>query len=343
MKQIFENWRSSLNEGILEKETTEISRMIVDKVKKLVNAGTMHQSPMPYHWLEVPHEEIPQSLAETALLHSVMVKVTKIDQEERGIPHGRRARGNPVRISGQFKGGGKYRELTIFMQVYMDLTETPEDFIKSISGWYPELKNLLRHEIEHARQKTKDDEGTYDKYKATGIGMSGTRKDAVEYFQTKEEMEAYVVGLYKKAKMQKKPFAEVFDDWLRTMRFHVMISKKGEEEFPDSEVRKGFDQIERDYLEYAKERFPAAQGIQEGWRRYLNEVVELDIEVGDVLLGGKFKNKRVVVKSIGISDIGQPTINGKPLLNFRIEKQLPDNKKSKKTLELEKEEEESEE
>ena len=337
MKDIFENWRATLHEGILEKETTEISRMIVDRVKKLAKAGTMHQSPVNYHWVEVTEKEIPEKMKETAKLHAVMVKIDKIDQEKQGIPFGRRVRGsNPVRISGQF-AGGMYRELTIFMRVYMDLVPTPEDFIKSTSQWLPELKNLLRHELEHARQKTKSDQGKYEKHKATGLGMSGTRQQAVEYFQTKEEKEAYVVGLYKKAKTEKKPFAEVFDDWLRSMRFHVMMKKQGEEEFPDSEVRKGFDQIERDYLEYAKKRFPAAQGIQESWRGFLNEVVELDIEVGDVLLGGKFKNKRVVVKSIGTNDLGQPTVNGKPLLNFRIEKQLPDNKKSKKTLEQEKE------
>ena len=66
------------------------------------------------------------------------------------------------------------------------------------------------------------------------------------------------------------------------------------------------------------------------WRKYLNEM-KLDIKVGDVLLGGKFKNKRIVVKEIGKDELGQPTINGKPLLNFRIEKHLPDSKKSKKT------------
>ena len=54
------------------------------------------------------------------------------------------------------------------------------------------------------------------------------------------------------------------------------------------------------------------------WREYLNEM-KLDIKVGDVLLGGKFKNKRIVVKEIGKDELGQPTINGKPLLNFRIE------------------------
>jgi len=71
------------------------------------------------------------------------------------------------------------------------------------------------------------------------------------------------------------------------------------------------------------------------WRKYLNEM-KLDIKVGDVLLGGKFKNKRIVVKEIGKDELGQPTINGKPLLNFRIEKHLPDSKKSKKTQDEEK-------
>lgn len=75
--------------------------------------------------------------------------------------------------------------------------------------------------------------------------------------------------------------------------------------------------------------------LLENWKRFL-ESIELDIEVGDILLGGKYKNKRTVVKEIGEDDIGQPTINGKPLLNFRIEKQLPDSKKSKQTLEAEK-------
>jgi hypothetical protein len=58
----------------------------------------------------------------------------------------------------------------------------------------------------------------------------------------------------------------------------------------------------------------------------------LDIEIGDILLGGRYKNKRIVVKEIGVDDLGQPTINGSPILKFRIEKHLPDEKKSKKTL-----------
>ena len=61
--------------------------------------------------------------------------------------------------------------------------------------------------------------------------------------------------------------------------------------------------------------------------------MKLDIKIGDILLGGRYKNKRIVVKDIGVDELGQPTINGKPILKFRIEKHLPDEKKSKKTLE----------
>tara|TARA_Y100000296_G_scaffold60829_1_gene70526 strand:- start:653 stop:907 length:255 start_codon:yes stop_codon:yes gene_type:complete len=77
--------------------------------------------------------------------------------------------------------------------------------------------------------------------------------------------------------------------------------------------------------------------ILENWRKYIKENIDLDIKVGDVLLGGKYRNKRIVVKEIGVDELGQPTVNGKSILNVRIEKNLPDEKKSKKTLEAEKE------
>jgi len=79
--------------------------------------------------------------------------------------------------------------------------------------------------------------------------------------------------------------------------------------------------------------------LMENWRRFC-EAISLDIKVGDIVLGGKYKNKRIEVKEIGTDELGQPTINGKPILKFRIEKFLPDEKKSKKTLEAEKEKEE---
>ena len=49
-----------------------------------------------------------------------------------------------------------------------------------------------------------------------------------------------------------------------------------------------------------------------------NEDIKIPISVGDTVLGGKFKNKRIVVKSIGKNEKGDITINGRPLLKYRI-------------------------
>ena len=55
----------------------------------------------------------------------------------------------------------------------------------------------------------------------------------------------------------------------------------------------------------------------------LTEKFEIDLEVGDTILRGKFKNKPVVVKDIGTDEHGQPTVNGKKMLSFRIKKLMP--------------------
>jgi len=71
-------------------------------------------------------------------------------------------------------------------------------------------------------------------------------------------------------------------------------------------------------------------------RKIISEALALDLEVGDVILTGRFKNKRTVVKKIEVDEMGQPTINGIKALNFRIEKLMPKSKWSKKSLEEEK-------
>ena len=68
-------------------------------------------------------------------------------------------------------------------------------------------------------------------------------------------------------------------------------------------------------------------------KKLIREAMEMDLEIGDVILTGKFKNKRKVVKAFGKDDLGQPTINGVKALTFRIEKLMPQDKWSKKSQE----------
>ena len=69
--------------------------------------------------------------------------------------------------------------------------------------------------------------------------------------------------------------------------------------------------------------------ITEDQCEQLTEMIKLDIKVGDTIMGGKFKNKKVVVKTIGKNDKGDITINGKSLLRFRIIKESTSEKNKK--------------
>ncbi len=61
--------------------------------------------------------------------------------------------------------------------------------------------------------------------------------------------------------------------------------------------------------------------VMKSFKEFLDETIYIPISIGDVVLGGKFKNKKMVVKSIEKNEKGDITINGKPLLKFRIMKQ----------------------
>ena len=57
------------------------------------------------------------------------------------------------------------------------------------------------------------------------------------------------------------------------------------------------------------------------------EDIKVPIEVGDTVLGGRFKNKKTIVKKIGKNKKGDITINDKPLLKYRIVKEFKHIKK----------------
>jgi hypothetical protein len=53
-------------------------------------------------------------------------------------------------------------------------------------------------------------------------------------------------------------------------------------------------------------------------KQIYNEDINVDVDKGDIVLMGKFKNKKTTVKDIGTDDHGMPTINGKKATTFRI-------------------------
>ena len=64
-------------------------------------------------------------------------------------------------------------------------------------------------------------------------------------------------------------------------------------------------------------------------RKVIREAINLNLNKGDIILTGKFKNKRTVIQDIGKDKNGHPTVNGKSILRFKIEKLLPKEEWSK--------------
>ena len=59
-------------------------------------------------------------------------------------------------------------------------------------------------------------------------------------------------------------------------------------------------------------------------------MINIPIEIGDVILTGRFKNKKIIVKEIDTDDFGLPTINGKGILKIRIPKLMKQTNAAKK-------------
>ena len=49
-------------------------------------------------------------------------------------------------------------------------------------------------------------------------------------------------------------------------------------------------------------------------------MIQIPLEIGDIILAGRFKNKKIKVKDIGVDDYGLPTVNGRGIMKIRIQK-----------------------
>ena len=107
------------------------------------------------------------------------------------------------------------------------------------------LKMTIRHELEHSRQEINDI--TYsDRFDAQGV---------LDYFLDPSEIEAWVVALYKRAKMLKQPFFEVMHKVLEKQIYAWADSMNMDYKEADDIIEK----VKDEWSAYAYERFPEAQ------------------------------------------------------------------------------------
>lgn len=134
------------------------------------------------------------------------------------------------------------------------------------------LKETIRHELEHFYQYSTE-EGAQDldkmllylnKFDKDISESSGDFGDElrqmkevnayVAYLRSPREMEAFTAGIYYRAKKERRSFSEVFDNFFLSGWENSEFKPEVTETF-----KKGLEAVKKDYIEYAKQRYPDVQ------------------------------------------------------------------------------------
>lgn len=131
------------------------------------------------------------------------------------------------------QGFGDDQELEIL------ITLNPLAFPLAFNDFIGEVKDALRHEIEHVTQH-------YIKGKPTPTQkISAKGNKIVNYLLKKEEIPAFIAGFHKKAKTKKITMNQAMEEFLKAYRF-ILSDKE-------------FSKVEKTWLAFGKKKYPNAK------------------------------------------------------------------------------------
>jgi len=149
-----------------------------------------------------------------------------------------------VYASYNYEPGKRYK--TGRIDLHLDLPQHYDfNFINS------EIKSAVRHELEHAMQPEELLNDLASKVTAEDGYVWHDLDNAREYYTSEAETKAHVVGLYKRAKMQKMPFINILEDFLND-QFHTALNFGHDL----ADVRQLIDRVAELWLYYADYRYP---------------------------------------------------------------------------------------
>ena len=236
MKLLLENWREYINEvsgRSLENYTTLISREVIKALK---------------------NEEVRSRLSETGEVQFKM----DIEHILKDLDWVR-----DVYID---LGGGDYVYADAKYEFDLDATDEqrkesdivvgivlPHDYDNSVfSELIPELKDALRHELEHSSQPTDMLMQVQKEIPEGDIWKS--LESAMTYYTSEAEVKAHVAGIYKRAKVLKAPAGEVIDEFLTQIWQTGLANGYSEEE-----LHPLLGRIREIWRHYLMSRYPNAQ------------------------------------------------------------------------------------
>tara|TARA_Y100000034_G_scaffold92228_1_gene111392 strand:- start:58 stop:831 length:774 start_codon:yes stop_codon:yes gene_type:complete len=234
MKLLFESWRRYLKEGReLEQYTTLISREIVNALKDSDVKDAFNQAKQAYFKLDIEHildnleyvKDVYVNMLEGDLVYAHAKYEFDLDATEE-----------------------QRKNSEIVVDVILPIGYENSIFSELI----PEIKESLRHELEHSTQPT---EMLMKIQKKIPTGdVWNTLESAEAYFTNESETKAHVVGIYKKAKMFKEPAGEVLDQEL--MNIYSTGLHYG---YTEEELGPIMSKIREYWRYYMQSRFPHAE------------------------------------------------------------------------------------
>lgn len=292
-----------LSEGRYDKVTTELSREIIEAVK---NGKKRIQT---------------RILLFTRTFVDISVYFHYSDDNEPQVYGSMYPKASDIRKH--------YRGMKIIFHV-----DAPKDInlrMQSLSELVPEVKNIVRHEIEHVTQtkiKEKEREGFFSSKRRYPEDI-----EYWEYLTEPYEVEAYVRGLYKKAKTLKQPLNVLFQAWweyLQSTNMHADEINKVKSKWTEY-ARKHLPQNELRRYGYIEEPFQPVN--EDSYRtvgfKYKEPHVKCAINFNAPPESGNLKYR--IIDILDSLNVKYTSVNGgnNNLNSYRIELKLYDEKECK--------------
>ena len=203
MKQLLENWRKYVKEAQslgrkMEGYTTRLSREIVNAIK---------DEDLRAYFAETGKAEFKlqtEVLDEIENVRDLYVSLHAVP-EEYWHP--------AMAVAGKYEytiGADTEERKTSDLDLMIRLPQNYE--LNLLSELIPEIKDALRHELEHSTQPTEILDLVQQKVPTGEIWAS--LQTAEDYYTSESETKAHIAGLYKRSKMTNIPAHEILDDYL---------------------------------------------------------------------------------------------------------------------------------
>lgn len=236
-----------LAEGVMDKETTEISRMVVSAIKDQYFTGLKpKKKAWKFQW-QVDNK--PLSVAVNAFLYPNLNGIKMMGGEYQVA----RYKTQPTTKTKHPALPPDQLSLNIGLPADGSKIQTNQ-----LESFVFELKSVIRHELEHGRQKARGFKT------ASGSSTDPWSQDAepskvftdpataLAYYSSPDEVEAYVMQIYRTAKMKKIPFEQAMKEYITGTMGQQMLKGMGV-----GQGIKTLNTIKKSWLDYAYKRLPS--------------------------------------------------------------------------------------